>query len=100
MTTHYVLDTNIVTLLLRQDSSVQTQLLRVLSNDTVILGCPVVWHEVRRGLMAKQASRQLQHFDALFSSFVWNDFTLTGPGPQHSGHNADSKVSQSPMQIC
>jgi predicted nucleic acid-binding protein len=42
--------------------------------DDVIIGCPVVWHEVRRGLLAKGAHSQIVRFKRLFDTFIWDDY--------------------------
>jgi tRNA(fMet)-specific endonuclease VapC len=73
--TLYVLDTNIVSLVLRRDPTVLAQFKQVLTPENVILGCPVVWYELRRGLLAKDAKQQLKRFESLFSAFVWQDYT-------------------------
>ena len=72
--TIYVLDTNIISLLIRRDRNVQSQYqLRVGHEDTVI-GCPMVWHETRRGLLAKDAKAQMRRFQSLFASFEWQNY--------------------------
>jgi predicted nucleic acid-binding protein len=34
-----------------------------------------VWYEIRRGLLAKDAKSQMHDFEALFTRFVWQDYT-------------------------
>lgn len=43
------------------------------SNARVYL-CPVVYYEVRRGLLERSASRQLHEFESLAASLLWVDF--------------------------
>lgn len=38
--------------------------------------CPVVYFEIKRGLLKKNAAKQLQFFDNLISWCQWDDFTL------------------------
>jgi tRNA(fMet)-specific endonuclease VapC len=73
--TLYVLDTNIISLLLRRDSGVLTRFEAILTDDNLIIGCPLVWYEVQRGLLKRDARRQLQEFNALFAAFAWQDYT-------------------------
>jgi tRNA(fMet)-specific endonuclease VapC len=74
--THYVLDTNIISLILRDDPRVRQRFEQILTPEHLILGCPVVWYELRRGLLAKDAKNQMQRFEALFSAFTWQDYTI------------------------
>ena len=73
--TTYVLDTNIISLLLRNSAVVRVRLDKALTSDNVILGCPIVWYEVRRGLLACDAKQQIQVFDILFAAFNWQDYS-------------------------
>jgi predicted nucleic acid-binding protein len=72
--TSYVLDTNIVSLILRSEIQVMRRFRSALAADGVILSCPIVWYEIYRGLLSKDAKRQIQRFEALFSSFVWDNY--------------------------
>lgn len=71
---NYVLDTNIVSLWLRHDGKVSTRLRQTLTPDNVVIACPIVWYEVRRGLLAKGATIQLKGLENLFASFMWQDY--------------------------
>lgn len=35
----------------------------------------MVWYEVRRGLLAKDAQSQMKNFEKLFSLYIWQDYT-------------------------
>jgi tRNA(fMet)-specific endonuclease VapC len=72
----YVLDTNIVSLILRGDTQVRENFEKIVNPDNIILGCPVVWYELRRGLVAKDARRQVRRFEALFATFQWQNLTF------------------------
>lgn len=70
----YVFDTNTISWLLARDASVIAGMTETIKPADLILGCPVVWFEVQRGLLAKDARRQNQRFEALFATFLWQDF--------------------------
>ena len=70
----YVFDTNIFSWLLAQDQEIISRMSQQVKDEDIILGCPVVWYEVRRGLLAKDAKRQMQRFEALFATFLWQDY--------------------------
>ncbi|MCC6805606.1 MAG: PIN domain-containing protein [Anaerolineae bacterium] len=72
--TRYVFDTNILSWLLAADPAIISRMNQQIKADDVILGCPIVWYEVRRGLLAKDARRQMQRLDALFATFLWQDY--------------------------
>lgn len=57
--TNYVMDTNIVSWIIRHDPYAMTHLNAVAIPDNLIIGCPMVWYEVRRGLIAKSAAVQM-----------------------------------------
>lgn len=69
----FVLDANMVSFVLDGNRNVNYRFREALTAGDSILGCPVVWHEIRRGLLARDAKRQLDHFEALFGNFVWQD---------------------------
>jgi tRNA(fMet)-specific endonuclease VapC len=71
--TAYVLDTNIVSLVLRNHALTRERLRLSSTPENIIWGCPVVWYEVRRGLLARDAKRQLGTFDSIFNAFKWAD---------------------------
>lgn len=73
--TVYVLDTNILSLVLRGDPTVMRRFAQAVEPDNMFIGCPLVWFEIRRGLLRRDAKRQLTRFEALFSTFLWQDFT-------------------------
>ncbi len=73
--TVYVLDTNIISLIMRQHPTVRARFDAALGPQNDFLGCPVVWYEVRRGLLARDARNQIADFEFLFSTFLWQDYT-------------------------
>ncbi|MCC7448215.1 MAG: PIN domain-containing protein [Anaerolineae bacterium] len=72
---NYVLDTNIISLILRNDIPVRRRFRQMLATNALILACPVVWYEVYRGLLTRDAKSQMTHFRNLFDGFVWQDYT-------------------------
>ncbi len=73
--TFYVLDTNIVSLILRRDAPTLKRFEAILVPDNLIIACPLVWYEVRRGLLKRDAQRQMRRFLELFATFAWQDYT-------------------------
>jgi len=71
---NYVLDTNIISLILRNDIPVRRRFRQILAANALILTCPVVWYEVYRGLLTRDAKSQMVHFENLFTDFVWQDY--------------------------
>lgn len=73
--TNYVIDTNIMTALLRQEQSVMNRFDAVAVPANTFLLCPMVWYELRRGLLARNADKQLGLFETLSATFKWQDYT-------------------------
>jgi predicted nucleic acid-binding protein len=73
--TRYVLDTNVVSLILRDDPVAISAFGRVSTPENHILGCPVVWYELRRGLLVRDARRQMSRLEELFATFAWQEYT-------------------------
>jgi tRNA(fMet)-specific endonuclease VapC len=76
MTTRYVFDTNIISFYLRNDKAITSKLAVLALTDHEILGCPVVWYEVRRGLLYRDAKSQIKRFETTFATFIWDHLTL------------------------
>ena len=67
----WVLDTNIVSYLLRGNSAVQGGFNAARqATDTLFILSPVVDYEIRRYLLLKQASRNLAQYEALTAQWV------------------------------
>jgi len=70
----YSLDTNTISKLLRKDDQVVQRFREAaVQNDDFVL-CPYVYYELRRGLLKKDATRQLLAMEELMSGFVWTEF--------------------------
>jgi predicted nucleic acid-binding protein len=73
----YVLDTNIVSAAIRSRSAPSSmQLISAIRGGNLVLGCPIVWYEVKRGLLSKDAHGQEKYFDEMYKTFEWSDYTL------------------------
>jgi tRNA(fMet)-specific endonuclease VapC len=72
--TAYLLDTNIFTAILRNESIVMTRVAETLAVNSEFLLCPVVFYEVYRGLLHRDARRQLSFFLSYITTFTHSDF--------------------------
>ena len=74
MTTRYVLDTNILTALLRYETKSVEYTARAAAANAEILLCPVVFYEALRGLLHRDAQKQKQNLLDYAAAFIWEDF--------------------------
>ena len=74
MTTRYVLDTNILTALLRYETKSVEHTTRAATANAEILLCPVVFYEALRGLLHRDAQKQKQYLLDYAAAFIWEDF--------------------------
>lgn len=72
----YVFDTNIFTAILRQEPQIAERLTKANEGEQFLL-CPLVFYEVQRGLLYRDAKRQLAFFINYAARFIWSDFTQT-----------------------
>jgi tRNA(fMet)-specific endonuclease VapC len=72
--TTYLLDTNVISLLLRRDEVVEQRTEAAFSVNATILLSPVVFYEIRRGLVKRNAKKQIEFFERLSPRFKWRDF--------------------------
>ena len=72
--TAYLLDTNILSLLLRRNAVVGQRAEAAFAANTVIVLSPVVFYEVKRGLLKRDAKKQMEFFERLIPKFIWQDF--------------------------
>ena len=73
MTATYLLDTNIVTAILRKDPHVTSRLRTELTANAHVLISAIVYYEIRRGLLKRDAMRQLAAFEEMVSKMRWLD---------------------------
>ena len=71
----YVLDTNILTALLRQENTAVESVQEALFANAEFIMCPVVFYELYRGLLHRDARKQQGFFLNLIATFTWDDLT-------------------------
>jgi tRNA(fMet)-specific endonuclease VapC len=71
--TRYVLDTNIFTAILRKEPKAVEQAEKALATNAEFLLCPVVFYEVYRGLLHRDAKRQLSFYLQFVAGLTWDD---------------------------
>lgn len=74
MPVRYVLDTNILTALMRYEPTTVGRATKAAATASEFLICPVVFYEVLRGLQYRDAKKQLQLFLSYTNSMVWDEF--------------------------
>ena len=70
----FVLDTNIISHILRRNAAALTRLQEAVENGDDLFMCPVVFYELRRGLLYRSADRQLAELDAFARALQWVDY--------------------------
>ena len=70
----FVLDSDTVSYILQERRTVLARLAGAVEDNAEIFLCPMVYYQVRRGLLYKEAPRQLREFDSLVRGFTWVDF--------------------------
>ena len=74
----YLLDSNIVTCILRRKNETDRRIIQKLQNvlrtEARILICPIVFYEVARGLYHKDARKQLSALEVLVEESEWCEF--------------------------
>lgn len=71
----FVLDTNIVTYLLKQDKPVVDKYNELVDRaDADFIACPFVWFESKRGLLDRQSVSGLARLQVLFDRFIWQEY--------------------------
>ncbi|MBN1316584.1 MAG: PIN domain-containing protein [Anaerolineales bacterium] len=71
----YVLDTNIISALLRKEKAAAVCVEQALLANAEFLLCPIVFYELSRGLLYKDAKKQQGFFLRLTANFTWDDLT-------------------------
>jgi predicted nucleic acid-binding protein len=65
-----------VSFIVKRNADVLLHFHSEIAADDVLIGCPMVWYEAQRGLLAKGAQSQINRFSILFNGFVWQDYTV------------------------
>jgi tRNA(fMet)-specific endonuclease VapC len=105
--TSYSLDTDTITKLLKKhpgNQRVLDRFRREIKRNSLFITCPVVFYEIRRELVIKNARAQLTAFEKLAEAMVWKEFnaaiwdrasdlwaTLRSQGRSH--HDADILIA-------
>jgi len=76
MSTVYALDTNMVSFFLKGNKDVINRVRNALMHGNRLVIPPIVYYEVRRGLLVKDARKQTVAFDNLCKSIPIGDITL------------------------
>lgn len=74
MPDRYLLDTNILSGLLRSEPQLVARVDQAAANQAEFLLCPLVFYEILRGLLHRDAQKQLQLFLDYTRGFTWDDF--------------------------
>lgn len=69
----YVLDTNILTAILKKNPEVTGRVNSALQSNAEFVMCPVVFYEIYRGLLQKDAKKQLGFLLRYISTYTWDD---------------------------
>ena len=74
----YSLDTDTITKLLKKhpgNQAIVDRFRREIQRNSLFVICPVVYYEMRRGLLFKGAHSQLVAFEKLAESMAWKEFS-------------------------
>jgi tRNA(fMet)-specific endonuclease VapC len=69
----YLLDTNILTGILKKDARVVAPLTAALADNARLILSPIVYYEIKRGLLKRDAKRQLNFFEQWVKTLWWED---------------------------
>jgi len=70
-----LLDTMVLSAILKKDPNMYIRLRDEMNAGATIAVSPVVYYEIRRGLLHRDAQRLLSAFDALIAPMAWLEFT-------------------------
>ena len=74
--TAYLLDTNILSAIIRREATAERRFRQAVDDDDVLLLSMVVFYEVKRGLLKRDAKKQMVTLENLTSQFAWCDAVL------------------------
>lgn len=69
----YVLDTSIVSRIMREEPTVLMRFDEALRADAKFILCPIVLYEIKRGLLKAGAFRQIGEFNIVADEMAWDD---------------------------
>ena len=73
----YALDSNIISYLLKKDLNVFKRSLEEVKTGNVCVIPPVAYYEIKRGLLAVQATSKMNHFNDLCRDFAVEEMSKT-----------------------
>ncbi len=71
--TTYLLDTNILSAIIRREAHTEQRFRQAVADDEMLLLSIVVFYEVKRGLLKRDAKKQMVTFEHLANQFAWCD---------------------------
>ncbi len=71
--TTYLLDTNILSAVIRKEARADQRFRQAVDDDDVLLLSVVVFYEIRRGLLRRDAKKQMVTLEHLASQLAWCD---------------------------
>ena len=71
--TSYLLDTNIISAVIRKEVPAEQALRRAVSREDTILLSAIIFYEVKRGLLKRDAKKQMDALEHLVGQFAWCD---------------------------
>ena len=72
----YALDSDIISYILKNHNNIKANFNNAIGNDDLYSIPPLVYYEVKRGLIYKKAYRKLQDFTDLYNDSVKSEMTL------------------------
>jgi tRNA(fMet)-specific endonuclease VapC len=69
----YLLDTNIISSLLRRERFVEQRIEKALAANATIVLSPVAFYETKRGLLKRDAKKHMAFFERLIPKLAWCD---------------------------
>lgn len=75
MTRSLILDTNVVSEILRKNPAVCRRFWQETGHEITVLMSPMVYFEVRRGLLKANAQHLMQKLDEVIAPFLWIETT-------------------------
>jgi tRNA(fMet)-specific endonuclease VapC len=69
----YVMDANILSALLKKEPLTVQRVRAALKRSAELVMCPIVFYEVLRGLLHRDAQRQLEFFRSYSATLTWED---------------------------
>ena len=70
----FVLDTDTLSYILRRNPAALEKMRQATEQQAELYLCPVVYYEVHRGLLYRDAKRQHERFEKLAAALRWMDF--------------------------